>query len=594
MSNVDKTIIFDEEVQLRAVMNHNVVGLDKGTEITPLTTWTRILFSSIFGINTITLKLVSIIFGLLTILISYYLAKEIYDEKTAIWTTIIMGLSAWYVLGTTSISFDASFLTFYYVLTIFCFVKYINNDTNNNNNIKHKKSHFRKNYWLYLAGISFGLAMLTKLNAILIVLILIIYYFFKKIPWSSHKDNNKKTYRNLILLIHNFIKNFSIIGITSLLIFSIFPILAYFTDWSYFTIVMGHTAVFSNPSFNISLLLIQFFLAIVWIGPFLIGSYFLKLILFEKKDILMNIWIIVVAIFFTFVVQENFRPLERYFFVILPALSILAANTITKFKFEKKHLVIFLISTIFFTISFFLLNINNETIPFYPKTEFITKALEFQWNFNVPFTGDQGPIGMNVAFSMIAISFIITATLLVIMAYYFLLEKKKEYANFSLNKKIKNNEKKSSNKKISKALSYLFLMFLAITFSYNIFMLQEMIFNTTHPNIDKINKETIAYANSVNLKEPVFVFRNNAFKYYIGYKYQNIQMLDFRDEYNMTTIQRIRSGGSIIIIDFPSINKNSPLWTEINECTKIKEFSDKGQILGHIFECTELNAQNND
>lgn len=526
IANINKIIVSDEYVQTKAVLEHNSVGFDKGTGIPPLTTWVRIAFSWIWGINIWSLKLVSVIFGLISIIFIYLLAKELYNKKTAFWATVLVTFSAWHILGTTSISFNGAFLTFYYLLTIFCFVKYLKT---------------KLKMWLYLTGISFGLAMLTKLDAILIIPIIAIYFLIKT--------------RN----IKQFFIDFLIIFGLSLMVFSIFPLLALLTDFSYFTVVIGHTAVFKNFSFNILLLLIQYMLAFFWMGPLFIGFYLIKLFRFNKKDILMHLWIIIIFLFFTFGVKENFRPLERYFLVILPPLAILGGNQLSKLKINKKNTTIFLlVFTIFLGFTFFLNLSHNEILQFYPKSNFVNNVLKFKWDFLVPFTGDQGPIGMYMAFSGIALSFIFS---FLFLGAYIITKAKK-----------------------IKLATTLFLCFLAISFSYNVFMAQEMIFSATNVNINKISEDIINYSLKNNLKEPIYIFRNYALKYYLDSRYNNIRMLDFKDEFKKSVINEINSG-TVIIVDFPSINKNSFLWKKINKCNLIKTFYDKNIRLGYVFNC---------
>lgn len=365
--NIQKTIVFDEYTVLQSATNYNEAGLSKFTELTPLSSWIIIFFKELFGNTEIVMKLTSIFMGISTIFVLYLLTKEIYNEKAALWAIILISISAWNILGTTSISIDGAFLTFFYILTIFFYFKYIKLNTR---------------VWLYLTGVAFGLAMLTKLNAILIIPIILMYSLFNEgIQNIKSKLEQIEFYKKLFF-------DFLIIFILSILVFSIFPILAYITDWSYFQIVLGHTKVFTNVSFNLSLLAIQFMLAIFWAGPLFIGLYILALFNFEKKDILLYSWIATVFLFFTFVVQENFRPIERYFMVFLPALCILGGRFLSKIKFDKKQIAFLMVSFLIFFGIILLLNIlPSNTIPFYPKINFINSIINLNWNFLVPFTG---------------------------------------------------------------------------------------------------------------------------------------------------------------------------------------------------------------
>ncbi|MEM4259850.1 MAG: glycosyltransferase family 39 protein [Candidatus Woesearchaeota archaeon] len=563
--NTNKTIVFDEFVQTNAVINHNPAGLDDKTEIPPLTTWTRIAFVSIFGLSTQSLKMVSVIFGILTILTVYFLAKELYDKKTAFISIILLGFSAWHILGSTSISFDGAFLTFYYVLTIFFFVKYSNTKRN-------------QTLWLVLTGISFGLAMLTKLNAILLLPILIIYYFLNNYYILEYKDiEHKNSFQNNFY--HKFIeavKIFFIICLIALAIFSVFPISAYFTDWSYFQVVLSHTSVFSNNSFEIVLLLIQLMLSVFWAGPLFIGLYALSFLKFEKKDILLHLWIAVVFLFFILGVQENFRPFERYLLVILPALAILGGkvikDSINDLKLEKKHWSILGITLLLFTAIIFIFNLlHNRILPFYPKSGFISNALSFNWNFLVPLTGDQGPIGMYISFNSIMFAFIFAA---IFVIFYIITYIKNAYLS---------SKKTKKNNNIKNFSRMFLILFLSISFSYNVFIAQEMIWNLTNVNIDKVSKETINYALEKDLEQPIIIFRNYALKYYLENKYQTINTADFNYENNQTLLSYIN--GTLLFIDFPAINQSSLLAKRLNRCNILQKFIDKGITVGYIYSC---------
>lgn len=547
--NIDKSIVFDEYIQTRAVMYHNSVGLDKGTEIVPLTTWTRILFAEIFGMSTQLLKSVSLLFGLLSIVLIYYLARELYGEKAALWASLLVAISAWHILASTSISFDGPFLTFYYLLTIFLYVKYIK---------------YNKMIYLYLTGVAFGLAMLTKLNAILILPILIIYYIYLK------RKTLRKNYRKIFLRI---IKDFAIIGGISVAVFSIFPILAYFTDISYFYVTLQHhTQSFTKTPLNILLSSIQYMLFIFWAGPLFLGLYLLSLFKYEHEDSLIHIWVFVIFLFFTFGVKGNFKPLERYFLVILPTFCIMGGKYLSKFfslyysKFKNKRIEIkrdiikFSAFFLLFLVILFIFNFyNTRTIPFYPKSGFFDSIIALNWSFIVPFTGDQGPIGFYVSFISILVSFALAG--LFGMIYLF-------------SKKIKH-----------KAL--MLILFLAVSFAFNIFMYQEMTFSTTHQNIDAVTKESVAYALNADIKTPVYVFRNYALEYYLQPKYSHIIQLDYNDEYSSPKVDMLlKNGGSLLFIDFPYSSKTSDLWVNItNECTLNKEFSSKGFTVAYLFVC---------
>lgn len=142
------------------------------------------------------------------------------------------------------------------------------------------------------------------------------------------------------------------------------------------------------------------------------------------------------------------------------------------------------------------------------------------------------------------------------------------------------------NKKIK---TIFLILFLSISLAFNAFMYTEMVFNLTHPNIDKISKQTINYALENKLDAPIYVFRNYALKYYLEPKYGqgNVIQLDFKDEYDNNTLDAIKtSKGTVLVVDFPAINKQSDLWKFLSDkCTLTKSFEDKNENVGYVFSC---------
>lgn len=608
--NIDNTIVFDEYVQTKAaIIEHNEAGLDKGTEIPPLTNWIRIAFSELLGKSTQVLKFASLVFGTLTVGITYLLARQFYDKIISAMSALLLSISSWHMLGSTSISFDGAFLTFFFSLTIYLFVLYIKSG---------------KIIYLTLTGVIFGMVMLTKLNGIIVIPIIIIYgiYYNYSLSKSARREskirNEREPSKNLMIknkkfslasrILQNSLKEMSIIGIIGATVFLIFPLAAYMTDWSYFTVVLQHTkSLQALHELNLPILLIQFAQALFWIGPLYIGLLLIKIFdirnFAAKKDMLFYIWMAIALFFYVFIIKDNFRPIERYLFIILPPLCILGSDALTRILFRYpdtkapgislkgriiKRRIILLISMIAIMItamSYAAMNTTN-TLPFYPKTEYITRVMNLEWNFLVPFTGDQGPIGMYIPFTIIAGAFILSGAILTIQIYMIIKNLITERKTTSHPRYYKSRKKsmKNSNSKISSAL---FMVFLAVSLSYNFFMGQELLFSLTTPDIDKINKEVIVYAKEMDLNGQVYVFRNNAYIYYLKNENNEIKIMDFNNlnqEY-LDNIFDNTEKKTFIIIDFPSIGENNIIWNVLEKnCIRINRFEDKIPI-GHIYTC---------
>ncbi|MEM4246849.1 MAG: glycosyltransferase family 39 protein, partial [Candidatus Woesearchaeota archaeon] len=249
---LNNALSFDEFTQTRAVIDANPAGLDKYTEMNPLTTWTRIAFTSLLGIHVWTLRLTSLVFAILTLVVLYFLARELYGKRIAFWSVGLLALSSLHALVSTSVSFDGAFLTFYTLLVWYCFVRYC------------KKNEFK---WLVLAGISFGLVVLTKYTGFLAMIAVAFYSLIQ--------------YRN----VWRTFKECFWISLFGLVVFSVFPLAAFLTDPSYFWITLKHgTYYFGGREINILLLLMQYVLGFFWIGPLLLFGYLLGLRKPERQD----------------------------------------------------------------------------------------------------------------------------------------------------------------------------------------------------------------------------------------------------------------------------------------------------------------------
>jgi outer membrane protein assembly factor BamB len=128
----------------------------------PLYMWLMSLSYQAFGVSNFSTRLVSPIFGILTLIMIYYLGKTLYNRK--------VGFNAALVLGTfvTFFSFARHAMTdmpfvFFIVSSIYFFVL-------------SQKGNSRVNWYGALSGVFFGLALMTKqIQAFLLPLIIVVY-----------------------------------------------------------------------------------------------------------------------------------------------------------------------------------------------------------------------------------------------------------------------------------------------------------------------------------------------------------------------------------------------------------------------------------
>ncbi|MEM4239989.1 MAG: glycosyltransferase family 39 protein [Candidatus Woesearchaeota archaeon] len=512
---INSALSFDEFIQTKAVIEANPAGLDKYTEMNPLTTWTRIAVTKILGVHVWSLRLTSLIFAMLTLWLTYAFAKELYDKKTAAWAAALLSLSALHALVSTSISFDGAFLTFYTLLTMYCYAML---------------EKYSEKKWLILTGISFGLCVLTKYPGVLVIIAIALYSLIRG--------------RNIIKTI----KECAIISIIGIAVFSIFPIIAFLTDPSYFWASWQHgSAYFRQREASIALLAIQYALAMMWIGPLLLFGYLLSWKARKKQDWIFHSLIIIILAFYTFVVQDAFRPVERYFTILLPALCILAGKYFASLNIKKWKLF-WIVFPAMLAIDYTLSFLPAKILPFYPKTGFINAVASLSWNFLVPFTGDQGPAGLYISFLVIALAFI-TSTACFVFALV--------------------NKKKAAG------------ILLAAGLSLSVFFMLELSLHISSPDISAAIKQTANYVKDNSMPGPYYTFRDYAMRYYIGQDSENFDFSTSPDDIKA----KLEKGGTLIIIDFPAVDKNSALWKSLTSCEQKAVFASKKVKLGYVYAC---------
>ncbi len=509
----------------------------------PLSLWILTFWGSLFNHSIIAIRLITSFFSIVTIILTSLIARDYFSEKTSVLSALFLIFSPWFLVGSLQLDIVGSFLTCFYTFSLFFYLKFLDN-----NKLK----------YIVLSGIAAGFSLLTNYGAALLFPTIFLHYMYNLCKQHDF------TYSTFLRICFIFVSSATII-------FAIFPVWSFFVGSPTFINSVTHTfdLMMADPGSglrpsegtNLILLIIQYLNALVWIGPLLLFTLILSLLDSDKqnnrvKNIFL-IQIIIVLIFFTFVIKDNFRPIEKYLLVLAPGLSILSANYLKKLFFKKKEILLLVILFLLTVLSFNILSVmSDQYIPFYPKQNYLSAALNLTWNVKVPLLGHAGPIGFYTSLNVILISFIAS---FIISVFYFIF-------------------------RLEPVAKYLLIILLVIGLSYNVLFIQEILFSTTGPNIDAVTKNVISELQKNKYDEPIYFFRNVAFKYYLSDKYKNLTQIDFDDENRIKKINDLNNS-TLAVINFPKINEESLLWKKIKECVVQKEFYDKGQRIGFISRC---------
>lgn len=129
----------------------------------------------IFGLSEFSIRLLSALFGVFSIVILYFLVKKILDEKKALFASLLLAISPWSI-GLSRVALEPNIAITFFLLSLLFIFYFLYNK--------------KKKYFLYLSILFFSLTFYTYSAYTLFtpLVILIIIYFYRKIFLSMKKE----------------------------------------------------------------------------------------------------------------------------------------------------------------------------------------------------------------------------------------------------------------------------------------------------------------------------------------------------------------------------------------------------------------------
>jgi 4-amino-4-deoxy-L-arabinose transferase-like glycosyltransferase len=510
----------------------------------PLTGWFYLLYSSIFGFSTVILRSTSLLFALINILLVYFLAKKIFNKKTALFSVFLIAFSYWHCFESYILDRDGNFLMFFYLILIVLYVFY-------------RETKERK--FLWTGAIISMIYVLIKISGVLILGVIGLMILYDNKIFSEIWKNrfNVRTYD---------VKKFKK-SLFEMLPFIILNILAYL-------LLFEATAFFNYPYYELlhmqEALSFEFFTGgfaqslgreiiylLLYGSPLLIGLTLLSLTKFNKKKLLFLFWILVPIIIYSKVPYAG--ALERYLSVIIPALCILGGNFLSEIKWDRTYKKILVIGGLFYFILLNLFSFMKFEYLMHSIKEYFIRAATFNWDFLFPFYGAGGPAFL-LPFWAIAVSIWLSFIFLTVSIMFY---KKK------------------------KIFYFCFISFLAISGAFSLYVLQEFNFSLHTPSVnrgfnellDELNYETssVVYTNIGAIR----IYHDDSIKFVpLRCPKKNTLCLDKYGE----LIRRF--GGAAYIIDFPKRFENSQYYDLLEDNCELREkITDNEAVLGYIYDC---------
>lgn len=530
--SVSHSISRDEVWPKRVIssMDFSTIFFAKGAGHPPFYIWMNWLFSLILGISVETFRFTSLVFGMLSIMLTYLIVKKQFNKKTALFSTIIIAFSAWHVIfASTQIHIDGPFLTFLYLLMIYLFLKFEEN--------KSTKT-------LFFLGLIFGLTILTKFSAIIFIAAIYAYYLYKTRSFKST------------------VKPFSIIAGMGILILAVFTILQNIFYKASISSLAGFY-IFRKVDLTLiqkaQALLLEISLAYI----FGLVFFLMLLILFFKNfrqklkpaHIIYYSWILNVVIFHFFVLVGYTRSFERYLVVLIVPIAVLFADYLQKFKLTRKNFYSIIILGISFLGLFFGINASGgEIIPLEPKEVYIHKLVSFDWDFYIPIVGNAGPTGFYLSFLTLFVASLLAGILTLSILFF----KKMKYLKIAM------------------------ILFLALALGYNLFLIEEHSFSLSAPNVNSATERFVSYATD-NIPQKSHIYTLN-----------DMVLIDYFDNSAQLKIGEIKTewkNFELLINNFPKYAYSAEERDFIEQnCALKHEETDKKETIFYHYSCTTYKA----
>lgn len=474
-------------------------------------------------------RIVCWLIGISSILLTYWLARRINGERTALFAVSILAVAFWHVFDSVQINVENVFSLVILIATI--------------------------GYFRYLwqpslrsalfAGALLGAAFLTKYSAVLLAGAIGIHWLW--LLWENQRSRSAL-----------FLEHVALFGIP-LVMLALYFVSAFLSHSVYGSSTLAHGAgylsgFFSQDLLNVLSILIQ---ALFFISPLLLGLLLLSVSKYDPRHRFLYILIAVFIFFYLFVISVSYRAFERFWAPLLPAIAIVCGAFLARIQWSRRDAI----TVAFFAMGSYLALLALQLtpgfiFPLYPKSEYIARVLLFQWEFYVPFHSSTGPFGFFVEFGTMMAGFIASAVALAIYAFV----KNPRWSRTAL------------------------LLFLGIGLAYNAVLLQEYYVSPTSPDINGVSWEVTHYVLE-NIPSDRKISTYQFFGMYFFREY-DMTYFGFHAQDDPATNEWLsQTDRTLIIIDYPVIPKDSVFWKTINECALERSFADKGHTMGYVFDC---------
>lgn len=346
----------------------------------PLTAFLYYSDAQVFGGSN--MRVMPLLFGLISAFLLFAVVRRRVDERAALWAVFLYSVSFYGVWASLMLDTDGAILPTFFLAALYCYDR--------------AKSESRRAIWVFFLTLALITGLLVKLSFVLVAGALVADFLFEKRRDLTVAHIN---YFVAVTLAFIFLTGAAFVAIK--LLNPAFTIGGMVTHVLYYAHLSGR---------NYLQVVIQSIKAVFYLSPLLIAP-----LLFVSKDILKKVtpflWYLALGFVFYFILFDFSRgALDKYLmFTIVPLCVISGAALSSCFvSFSPRGHMRAIIAGLLISIALIaLLFTSPETVSLYPKTEWFSRVIRFDWNMLTAFNGGSGPAGFYVSFLFIAYSFLV-------------------------------------------------------------------------------------------------------------------------------------------------------------------------------------------
>jgi len=497
------------------------------------------IWGFVFSGSVLSLRVFSMLIGLLNIFLTFRIADRLFGRKTALWSVFLMGiLSYWHLFESYMIERDGAFMMFFFLINFLVYLKYKENSK-----------------YLWLLVILLVVPFFVKVSAIFILAFVIIAMLFDK---KIIQKLFSKQYKSFSAMLSD--SRDAIILLSAIVPYILFLLItkAFFAD--FYIHAFGHSVPLSYISSNpLAAIGKEIVFMLLWGSPVFITLTLLSV--FDKKDkfgagkFYLLLWIVITLVGYSTSAYK--AGLDRYLSVLIPAMSVLGACFLARINVKKYILRFVLITIIFYALLNLLAFVKVDYI-FHSIKDYLVRAIAFDWSFYFPYYGAGGPSFM---LSFIPIGFVmLMSVLLIVLVIMF-----------------RNHEK---------TFGAALLVLLSLTTAYSALVSQELIFGFHHPNVKNVYLDVVDYYNN-NYDNEIVYTQMGLEQHLKNYKEAYFLDLDSGKAVYETISTNLREGkgGIALILNYPKTPPSHPRFSLFKDCELVSSFHDKNVWFGYIYDC---------